>query len=166
LSAEQRSSYDGRSERGERVAPALLEPDPGGVVARLGRPAPATSASEVSTPALSQAVGEQLVVQLALLGVAQRDRRQQRRSHGVDDDPADRQADWPPARGAVDRLLHRHLLQQRHEVDAVCGERNTAMTPSDWVLSGPTLASPPISELMLRNRAMRPVGGASRTTAS
>ncbi len=49
---------------------------------------------------------------------------------------------------------------------AVCGERSTAMTPSDCALIGPTLARPPTSCVMLRKRAIRPVGGASSTTAS
>ena len=40
------------------------------------------------------------------------------------------------------------------------------MTLSDWVLIGPTLARPASSELTLRNWVIRPVGGASSTTAS
>jgi hypothetical protein len=53
-----------------------------------------------------------------------------------------------------------------HRCTAVCGERRTAITPSDWLLSGPTLARPPISLLMFRKRTIRPVGGPSSTTAS
>jgi len=49
---------------------------------------------------------------------------------------------------------------------AVCGERSTAITPSLWVLIGPERASWPISLVTLRNRVIRPVGGASTTTAS
>ena len=49
---------------------------------------------------------------------------------------------------------------------AVCGERSTAITPSLCVLIGPTLASPATSAVTLRKRAIRPVGGASSTTAS
>ena len=48
----------------------------------------------------------------------------------------------------------------------VCGERITFITPSDWFLIGPTLASRLASSEMLRKRVMRPVGGASSTTAS
>ncbi len=49
---------------------------------------------------------------------------------------------------------------------AVCGERSTAMTPSDWVLMGPERASWAISAVTPRKRVIRPVGGASTTTAS
>ena len=40
------------------------------------------------------------------------------------------------------------------------------MTVSAWLRIGPTLASPATSLLTLRNCAIRPVGGASSTTAS
>ncbi len=49
---------------------------------------------------------------------------------------------------------------------AVCGERMTPCTVSAWPRMGPTLASPDTSVAMLRKRAIRPVGGASMTTAS
>ena len=49
---------------------------------------------------------------------------------------------------------------------AVRGEAMTAMTRSAWLRIGPTFARPEISEFTLRNLLMRPVGGASRTTAS
>src|SRR6478736_2900008 len=49
---------------------------------------------------------------------------------------------------------------------AVRGERSSSITLSAWVLIGPTFASPASSELTPRNWQMRPVGGASRTTAS
>ena len=49
---------------------------------------------------------------------------------------------------------------------AVCGERSTAMTPSLWVLIGPERASCDISPVTPRKRVIRPVGGASTTTAS
>ena len=49
---------------------------------------------------------------------------------------------------------------------AVCGERSTAMTPSLWVLIGPERASCAISAVTPRKRVIRPVGGASTTTAS
>ena len=49
---------------------------------------------------------------------------------------------------------------------AVIGERSSAATPSLWVLIGPTLASRAVSAVTLRNRPIRPVGGASSTTAS
>ena len=49
---------------------------------------------------------------------------------------------------------------------AVWGERRTAMTPSLWVLIGPDRASCDISAVTPRNRVIRPVGGASTTTAS
>ena len=40
------------------------------------------------------------------------------------------------------------------------------MTPSLWVLIGPERASWAISAVTPRNRVIRPVGGASTTTAS
>ena len=49
---------------------------------------------------------------------------------------------------------------------AVRGERNSAITVSACDLIGPTLASPASSLLTPRNWAIRPVGGASSTTAS
>ena len=49
---------------------------------------------------------------------------------------------------------------------AVRGERNSVITVSAWLLIGPTLASPASSLLTLRNCVIRPVGGASSTTAS
>jgi len=49
---------------------------------------------------------------------------------------------------------------------AVIGERSSAATPSLWVLIGPTRANRAVSAVTLRNRAIRPVGGASSTTAS
>ena len=49
---------------------------------------------------------------------------------------------------------------------AVWGERSTAITPSLCDLIGPTLASPATSAVTLRKRVIRPVGGASRITAS
>jgi hypothetical protein len=48
----------------------------------------------------------------------------------------------------------------------VIGERRIAATPSLCVLIGPTLASRAVSAVTFRKRATRPVGGASRTTAS
>ena len=48
---------------------------------------------------------------------------------------------------------------------AVCGDRITRATVSACVLIGPTLASPETSVLTSRNRLIRPVGGASITTA-
>ena len=48
----------------------------------------------------------------------------------------------------------------------VIGERRMAATPSLWVLIGPTLASRAVSAVTFRKRPIRPVGGASRTTAS
>ena len=44
--------------------------------------------------------------------------------------------------------------------------RIIAMIELAWRRTGPTRASPATSSLTLRNRAMRPVGGASMTTAS
>ena len=68
---------------------------------------------------------------------------------------------------AVDGLLDRHLLQQRHQVDGGLGRPDARrMTVSAWLRIGPTRASPATSALTLRKRAMRPVGGASSTTAS
>ena len=49
---------------------------------------------------------------------------------------------------------------------AVLSDLRTAMTPSAWLRMGPTFATPAISVLTLRNRVIRPVGGASRTMAS
>ena len=49
---------------------------------------------------------------------------------------------------------------------AVRGERNSVIIVSAWCLIGPTLASPASSSLTLRNWVIRPVGGASSTTAS
>ncbi len=49
---------------------------------------------------------------------------------------------------------------------AVRGERNSVITVSAWLLIGPIRASPASSLLTLRNCAIRPVGGASSTTAS
>ena len=49
---------------------------------------------------------------------------------------------------------------------AVRCERSSVITVSAWLLIGPTLASPASSVLTLRNWAIRPVGGASSTTAS
>ena len=48
----------------------------------------------------------------------------------------------------------------------VRGERNSVITLSACDLIGPTLARPASSPLTLRNCAIRPVGGASSTTAS
>ena len=45
-------------------------------------------------------------------------------------------------------------------------ERSTRMIESAWLRIGPTLASPDTASCTLRNWAIRPVGGASRTTAS
>ncbi len=49
---------------------------------------------------------------------------------------------------------------------AVRSERSSRVTLSDWVLMGPTLASPASSLVTPRNWVIRPVGGASSTTAS
>ena len=49
---------------------------------------------------------------------------------------------------------------------AVRGERNSVIIVSACFLIGPTLASPASSSLTLRNGVIRPVGGASSTTAS
>ena len=49
---------------------------------------------------------------------------------------------------------------------AVRGDRNSVIIVSAWLLIGPTFASPASSSLTLRNWVMRPVGGASSTTAS
>ena len=49
---------------------------------------------------------------------------------------------------------------------AVSGERITRCTVSAWARIGPTLASPDTSDAILRKRLIRPVGGASITTAS
>ena len=49
---------------------------------------------------------------------------------------------------------------------AVCGDLITFATVSAWVLTGPTFARPDTSAVTLRNRPIRPVGGASSTTAS
>jgi hypothetical protein len=48
----------------------------------------------------------------------------------------------------------------------VRAERITPITESAWERIGPTLASPAISVFTFRKRVMRPVGGASITTAS
>ena len=48
----------------------------------------------------------------------------------------------------------------------VCGDCSIAVIESAWLRIGPTLATPATSWLTLRNRTTRPVGGASRTTAS
>ena len=49
---------------------------------------------------------------------------------------------------------------------AVIGDRRNAATPSLCVLIGPSLASRAVSAVTLRKRPIRPVGGASRITAS
>jgi hypothetical protein len=49
---------------------------------------------------------------------------------------------------------------------AVSGERITLCTVSAWPRIGPILASPETSLATLRKRPIRPVGGASMTTAS
>ncbi len=49
---------------------------------------------------------------------------------------------------------------------AVIGERSREETPSLWVLIGPILASRAVSAVTFRKRPIRPVGGASSTTAS
>ena len=49
---------------------------------------------------------------------------------------------------------------------AVRGEAMTAITDFAWLWIGPIRAIPATSELTLRNRVIRPVGGASITTAS
>ena len=48
----------------------------------------------------------------------------------------------------------------------VCGDRITFCTVSAWPRIGPTLARPETSAVTFRNRPIRPVGGASMTTAS
>ena len=48
----------------------------------------------------------------------------------------------------------------------VVAERSTRMIESAWLRIGPTLASPETASCTFRNWAIRPVGGASRTTAS
>ena len=48
---------------------------------------------------------------------------------------------------------------------AVCGDRMTRPTVSACVFIGPILASPETSVLTFRKRLIRPVGGASMTTA-
>ena len=49
---------------------------------------------------------------------------------------------------------------------AVEEERSIRITESAWLRIGPILARPLTSVLTLRNRVIRPVGGASSTTAS
>ena len=48
----------------------------------------------------------------------------------------------------------------------VVGARSTVMIESAWLRIGPIFASPDTASWTLRNWAIRPVGGASRTTAS
>ena len=49
---------------------------------------------------------------------------------------------------------------------AVVADRSSRMIESAWLRIGPTLARPATAACTLRNRAIRPVGGASKTTAS
>ena len=85
-----------------------------------------------------------------------------RRADHVDDHRADRQPGLAQLGDAVDGLLHRHLLQHGDQVHR--GLRATAarrITPVAWLWIGPIRASPATSVLTFRNRAIRPVGGAS-----
>ena len=69
----------------------------------------------------------------------------------------------------LDRLLglgHRHVLQQGDQVHHGGVGPQHALIESAWLRIGPTLASPETASWMLRNWAIRPVGGASSTTAS
>src|SRR6266567_3856496 len=56
--------------------------------------------------------------------------------------------------------------QVARECTALCGEWMTLCTASAWLRTGPILASPATSAVTFRNRPIRPVGGASMTTAS
>jgi hypothetical protein len=49
---------------------------------------------------------------------------------------------------------------------AHCAERISVMIAPAWLRMGPAFASPTTSSLTLRKRPIRPVGGASSTTAS
>jgi hypothetical protein len=85
------------------------------VVARLGGQRADQCVGGVHA-GLEQAVGEQLVVQLAALGGPELGGRQDRGADGVHDDAADREPDRLQLGHAVDRLLHGHLLEQRAQV--------------------------------------------------
>ncbi len=69
----------------------------------------------VQTRAL-QSLAQGGEVHLALLGCGQVGRRERGGPHCVDDDPADRKPVLGEVGDRVDRLLHRHLLEQRHQV--------------------------------------------------
>ena len=81
-------------------------------------------------------------------------------------DRADRQAGRAQLGDRVDGLLDRHLLQQRHQVDRRLRRAQHRHHAVAWVWIGPILASPATSSVTFRKRVIRPVGGASITTAS
>ena len=67
----------------------------------------------------------------------------------------------------VQRLLHGQVLELGDEVDrGAASECSSSTTPSLCVWIGPVRASEPIALVTSRNFTMRPVGGASSTTAS
>ena len=67
---------------------------------------------------------------------------------------------------AVQGLLDRHLLQRGDEVHHGLRRPDHLGHGVRVRLIGPTLARPETSVVTLRNRPIRPVGGASMTTAS
>ena len=114
---EQRQLVRRSVQRLEGASLGLLERHPLGVLGAPRRAAPSTAPSRDrarrrprARPATSARGSRPLAAAVRSATL------QQRRAHRVDDDPADRQPGRGQLRDGVGRLLHRHLLEQRHEV--------------------------------------------------
>ena len=174
-----RTGRRGRSARRSSGSSTVGRPSAVDVV-RAARPA-RPSAAACSTASLGQRVGQRRAsvrpaaasagassapVEPALGGPVQVAGRQQRLGGHVDDHRADRQPAPSQLGDRVRGLLHRHLLQQRDQVHR--GLRRAQHRHHAVALrldrAGP--GQPAISAVTLRKRVIRPVGGASSTTAS
>ena len=163
----QRGQLDDRQARGLEERELLaLEVDALGVVARLLEEA-VDELGRRADACLGELGADRRLVQATLARLVERDVVEQRLAHHVDDDRARVQALVAQLVDRLEGLLHRHLLEEGDEVDdglVRLEQPGDRRRPGEWI--GPTRARSATSELTDRKRPMRPVGGASRTSAS
>ena len=156
------------AELGDQLALGVLERPALGVVAGLAEQPVDAASSSTSTPAALEVGRDPRRGRASPARAAARSSPPRSRGPDqVDDHAADRAARASRSSAIPSAVSCTGISSSTvTRCTAVRGERNSVITVSAWFLIGPTLASPASSLLTLRNWVIRPVGGASSTTAS